>query len=698
MLTTARSGTVLLVVFVTISVVYAQVATLLTTVSVTLGSGDTPRDVAASDDYVFAMTYHTGSTTTNVYTLDRAGSSVVAGPLTVSTSSADQGARVVPVRNGSIVCMGFSGMTVRCYNVSPASGALTLAGTGTITSGTTLGYGAYSGGGRTITCAGSSGEYIYLPASVADTVVYFEVFEDGTLSSQSLLNLATIGSTCTSSYQAFATQGLNVHTLRASPDRTRVVAIWSNVNTQTWLMSFVVDPSNGGVLSCAQNNAAFSNNVNARSSPFDYLMLYLTDDSIYVSGSVDIYDLYEFFARFDYNTVNQALVSNPAGYGSDSQRPITVTASHDLQHVYAVGAGGVIQQYAPTLATSFHSNGYGEAGAMTVRAPAFVSSPLDDYVYLLGTASSQAKLFTTPRDALTLTPTLVAPATGDVLGDVDEPSLNVSYVLPEAAGANTVELRFQPHPSGSPFTIGLVGTTSATFTLPFTAAAQEAHANVRGTGTTIVNGHYNVTVRYNDSLGNVQASSAVQSICLGNEAMCVGCPPGSYHVDEETCELCDAGTYSSETGATGCTTCDPGQGSDEGATECEDCTAGQVSTDGLCEDCVAGRFSEEAGASTCVECDAGTFAEAGATECEPCDDGFVAPLEGATECEACASGEVSNEGRTACETVAIEGGGGTLLAAEEVGSPLIIVAAVAGASAGGIVGAAIWAAYWAAAA
>ena len=698
---------------------HAQVATLRTSVAVTLGTTESPRGIAVSDNFVFAMTYHTGTTTTKIYTFDRTGASVVAGPLTVSTSGTDEGSRLTTARGGTVVCASFEGTTIRCYTVNALTGALTESSTGAIGSGTAQSLTGYT---RPIACAGGSTcEYIYVGSTVYYTLVYFSIDSNGILGvSPTVLTIS--GSTgCSDATTGFVAAGESFVTLTASSDfTTLVLSVWYLGGDSTWLISLVLD-SSGGVQSCVQRRDTDGSGV----TPADlYHFVSVSLPYIFVSSSYD-YDLgLPYIARFSSGLILQ----QHAYTGVD---PYIVATSADDLHVYATSTDGIIQQYAyPDIASPFHSAGFGEIGSFTAPEYGYVLSSFSvnragDYAHFLCKQSSQAKLITIVRDAVTMTPTLVAPATGDVVGGVDGPGLNVSYVLPEAAGTNTVELRFQPHPSGSPFTIGLVGTTSATFTLPFTSAAQDAHANVRGTGTTIVNGYYNVTVRYNDSLGNVQASSAVQVVCLNNEAVCVGCLPGSFHEDPETCVPCVAGKYSDDVGMTACLDCDPGHGSDEGATECTECEAGQASGGGeACTACSAGTFAADAGASTCDPCESGTFSGESATECEPCEAGHVSgdeasecePClagtyadtdtwlcaecedgtisgEAATECEPCASGEVSNEGRTACETVAIEGGGGTLLAAEEVGSPLIIVAAVAGVGAGGIVGAAIWAAY-----
>ena len=47
------------------------------------------------------------------------------------------------------------------------------------------------------------------------------------------------------------------------------------------------------------------------------------------------------------------------------------------------------------------------------------------------------------------------------------------------------------------------------------------------------------------------------------------CPAGKYKsADKTTCEVCEEGSVSSTTGATSCTTCDPGQEPNSDKTEC----------------------------------------------------------------------------------------------------------------------------------
>ena len=173
-----------------------------------------------------------------------------------------------------------------------------------------------------------------------------------------------------------------------------------------------------------------------------------------------------------------------------------------------------------------------------------------------------------------------------------------------------------------------------------------------------------------------------------NKGNVTACPAGSYCDGDFTARLCSNGTYS-ETEATRCTSCPPGQVASElGATKCETCAKGSYEVnrtnclpcngaDYYCADgqqfecpkttglaclggiitAVFGMYSESE--SVLQECNPGhycpgdlqrhvctngTHAEkSNSITCNPCPKGSHQPAEGATTCLACPGGQYQDE-------------------------------------------------------
>ena len=90
-----------------------------------------------------------------------------------------------------------------------------------------------------------------------------------------------------------------------------------------------------------------------------------------------------------------------------------------------------------------------------------------------------------------------------------------------------------------------------------------------------------------------------------------------YHTDP--CKTCDAGTYSSSSGAFTCTACVAGTSSAEGASTCTAFSAGTSSAaGGLCTDCDAGTYAGSGKASPCTPCPARSNSPASSTAAESC--------------------------------------------------------------------------------
>lgn len=169
-------------------------------------------------------------------------------------------------------------------------------------------------------------------------------------------------------------------------------------------------------------------------------------------------------------------------------------------------------------------------------------------------------------------------------------------------------------------------------------------------------------------------------MCSANRtAACVLAPPGAFvNAVSGACELCPAGTYGPEAGASACLACPlwslptpsvgstwctciggtylsatrapmlifeclacpPGMVSDPGALACTYCPPGTVCASAVSGACAPGTFRPLPRAP-CQPCDIGYFASAGgATACERCAIGTYTPQHGASACTICTAGRI----------------------------------------------------------
>lgn len=135
------------------------------------------------------------------------------------------------------------------------------------------------------------------------------------------------------------------------------------------------------------------------------------------------------------------------------------------------------------------------------------------------------------------------------------------------------------------------------------------------------------------------------------------CEPGNWR-NGERCEMCSAGSISSQPDASECTPCSDGTFAPAGSTQCSACGLGQFDDDGLastpCVQCPSGRFSDTTGARTCAgECQPGTHSMPGSQhleECVACPTGRVdSDQDASTPCTLCPADTFSDvSGSTSC--------------------------------------------------
>ena len=124
-----------------------------------------------------------------------------------------------------------------------------------------------------------------------------------------------------------------------------------------------------------------------------------------------------------------------------------------------------------------------------------------------------------------------------------------------------------------------------------------------------------------------------------------------------TCDVCEAGKYSSpanQRGALTCEWCGIGLAAPAGSGNCTTCGNGGFAVLGAsaCGVCTAGTFAV-APASACTNCGVGFYAATGATTCTSCLSGQYAAGGSSSACTACPAGTFATGLVSACSTCAI---------------------------------------------
>ena len=144
------------------------------------------------------------------------------------------------------------------------------------------------------------------------------------------------------------------------------------------------------------------------------------------------------------------------------------------------------------------------------------------------------------------------------------------------------------------------------------------------------------------------------------------CRPGEAATSDSTidgigagiCQVCEAGKYNSQIGATACTDCARGTYSAANSSACTQCPddhttypRGGVSSADCLLLCQPGHYSPLGGGGTCSPCGIGNFSvQSGATSCLKCPLGFSTSSVGSTSCLGfCEKGTVSPSGLQPCE-------------------------------------------------
>lgn len=137
----------------------------------------------------------------------------------------------------------------------------------------------------------------------------------------------------------------------------------------------------------------------------------------------------------------------------------------------------------------------------------------------------------------------------------------------------------------------------------------------------------------------------------GSSAQCILCPIGKYKGSDNSCTLCVAGRFQSETGRNEerfCSACSAGTFSGTGSGDCTDCGAGRYTRSAAsasCEGCASGKASTQVGAQSsdvCQDCARGRFSEASSSSCTACAPGKFQNATARSFCDFCEAGQYTN--------------------------------------------------------
>jgi hypothetical protein len=238
-------------------------------------------------------------------------------------------------------------------------------------------------------------------------------------------------------------------------------------------------------------------------------------------------------------------------------------------------------------------------------------------------------------------PMLTAPSAGQVFFE----PFGVTYSLPEAALANSVKLVFVGAHVGTK-ELTLTNTEAGEHTVEVSPSNPLSKPGIAAAPPELPADEYELSLRYQDPLGNPVAASTPIAVRISNGPPCT---PGTFSATGETpCAEAPAGYYVPEAGETSATECAAGRYAPEkGMT--------------LCLPADPGHYVPAKGASAELECEAGSFASTTeSTDCTPTPENTYS-ARGAFEPTPCPAGTRSGVGAPSCSLVEIpsDGAGGS---------------------------------------
>jgi len=230
---------------------------------------------------------------------------------------------------------------------------------------------------------------------------------------------------------------------------------------------------------------------------------------------------------------------------------------------------------------------------------------------------------------VTGSPLLTAPLAGQAFFE----PFAATYSLPEAALANSVRLVFTSVDGGGTKELTLTNTEAGEHTVEVAPSNPLSKPGIAAGPLELPADEYELSLRYQDALGNAAASTTPMAMRITNgppctpgtysvtgEAPCAEAPKG-FHVPESGATLaaeCVAGSYTPEKGMAFCLPADPGH---------------YVPAKGASAEleCEAGSFAPVTGSSGCTPTPENTYAARGAFEPTPCPAGTRSGV-GAASC------------------------------------------------------------------
>jgi hypothetical protein len=243
--------------------------------------------------------------------------------------------------------------------------------------------------------------------------------------------------------------------------------------------------------------------------------------------------------------------------------------------------------------------------------------------------------------------------TSPVSESVEEGGFEVTYSLPEEALAGSVRLVFEDE-AHSFHTIVLENAAAGSHTVEIRPLKPTEATGVASGPTELSSGPYELTVAYQDKLGNPVASSTAVKVAVYQKSRC---EPGWFSASGESpCAECAKGRYAPEVGMDVCLPSSPGHHvSRTGQGSEELCPAGTFSDETQTIDCTPaplGHYAEGLGTVFPSACPSGThdprMESARQAECEPDRPGTYS-AEAAAEATPCEAGTfASGYGNEAC--------------------------------------------------